>query len=314
MNTLESLLAGIVSDPLEETRWLVLADCLEEYDDPRRGELLRLHRRMLATCCEPDQHPERATWQARIVELIAEGVSPCVPQKTVLLPGDVEIRFSFIPPGSFLMGSEDKKARGNEKPIHSVQLTKGFYLGIYAVTQAQWMAVMTADYSEFKGSEDPIEGVSWNDCQEFCKRLSTHLRDVDVIGLPTEAQWEYACRAGTTTRYYTGDTIAALRNVCWFAGNSGGESHPVGQLLANPWNLHDLHGNVWEWCEDYYDQYESASVERDPLQMTVQDCRVARGGWFNGFAKHCRSAYRMWCQPDRHSNAFGFRVCIRLGK
>jgi uncharacterized protein (TIGR02996 family) len=104
MNTLDALLAGIVADPLEETRWLVLADWLEEHDDPRRAELLRLHRKLLATCCEPDAHPDRAWWQDRVVELLGAGVAPCVPQHTLLLPGGVPLLGSFVPPGSFLMG------------------------------------------------------------------------------------------------------------------------------------------------------------------------------------------------------------------
>jgi len=116
MNTLEGLLAGIVADPLEETRWLVLADWLEEFDDPRRAELLRLHRKMLATCCEPSRYLERADWQARMVALIAEGVRPCLPQETVTLPGGVGMNFSFIPPGSFLMGSNHPRAAACDKP------------------------------------------------------------------------------------------------------------------------------------------------------------------------------------------------------
>ena len=132
MNTLEGLLAGIVADPLEETRWLVLADYLEEYDDPRRGELLRLHRRLLATCLAPAAHPDRAAWQARVVELLCAGVAPCVPRGTVMLPGGVELALAFVPPGTFLMGSNHRR----------VELTRGFFLGIHQVTQAQWKAVM----------------------------------------------------------------------------------------------------------------------------------------------------------------------------
>jgi uncharacterized protein (TIGR02996 family) len=205
MSVLEGLLAGIVSDPQEETRWLVLADWLEEFEDPRRAELLRLHRKLLATCCEPDHHPERSEWQSRIVALIAEGVRPCVPQETITLPGGVPMTFSFIPPGTFLMGSNQR--HDDERPVHRVTLPKGFFLGIHAVTQAQWKAVTDSTPSQFKGKNRPVENVSWDDFQEFCQKLGGHLKGDGAVSLPSEAEWEYACRAGTTTEYYFGDDI-----------------------------------------------------------------------------------------------------------
>src|SRR3954463_8331598 len=150
MTDCDALLAGIVADPLEETRWLVLADWLEENDDPRRAELLRLHRRLLSTCCEPDAHPERADWQARVTELLVVGVRPCVPQHTLELPGGVPLVGSFVPPGSFLMGGTDTEFN-SEKPVHRVTLTEGLFLGVHPVTQAQWKAVMGTEPSRFKG-------------------------------------------------------------------------------------------------------------------------------------------------------------------
>ena len=187
MNTLEGLLAGIVADPLEETRWLVLADYLEEYDDPRRGELLRLHRRLLATCLAPAAHPDRAAWQARVVELLCAGVSPCVPRGTVMLPGGVELALAFVPPGAFLMGS-DPPVYEDEKVKH-VTLTQGFFLGIHPVTQAQWKAVMGTEPSYFKGPDRPVEEVSWDDCQEFLEKLNEAEKGQGyVYRLPTEAE------------------------------------------------------------------------------------------------------------------------------
>jgi uncharacterized protein (TIGR02996 family) len=175
MNALEGLLAGIVADPFEETRWLVLADWLEENDDPRRAELLRLHRRLLATCCEPDTHSERADWQRRVVELLDAGVRPCVPQHALELPGGVPLVGAFVPPGSFLMGGTEDD---DEKLVHRVALTAGFFLGAYPVTQTQWAAVMGTEPSNFKGPNRPVEQVSWDDCQEFCARLSAALGGV----------------------------------------------------------------------------------------------------------------------------------------
>jgi uncharacterized protein (TIGR02996 family) len=156
MDPLEALLAGIVADPLEETRWLVLADYLEENDDPRRAELLRRHRRLLGSCCEPDAHPERADWQRRVVELLGAGVAPCVPRHTLVLPGDVSLVGSFVPPGTFLMGGTEYDA---EKPVHRVTLTTGYFLGVHPVTQAQWTAVTGTDPNHSKGPNRPVEMV-----------------------------------------------------------------------------------------------------------------------------------------------------------
>src|SRR4051794_5742925 len=139
---LEGLLHAIVADPLAEPRYLVLADWLEENDDPGRAELLRLHRKLLATGCEPDLHPERAAWQARVVELIGQGVRPCVPQRTVVLGDGVEMTFSFIPPGTFLMGSPPQEEGWKDSEVlHRVTVTKAFWLGTHPVTKGQWRAV-----------------------------------------------------------------------------------------------------------------------------------------------------------------------------
>jgi uncharacterized protein (TIGR02996 family) len=311
MTVLEGLLAGIVSDPQEETRWLVLADWLEEFDDPRRAELLRLHRRLLSTCCEPEQHPERGEWQTRIVALIVKGVRPCVPQDTLVLPGGVEMTFSFIPPGTFLMGSDHKRANADEKPVHRVTLTKGFFLGIHPVTQTQWKAVTGSNPSHFPGDNRPVEYVSWDDCQEFCKTLTAHLEGRGTMGLPSEAEWEYACRAGTTTEYWTGNGAAALKKAGWYSSNSGNQTHPVGELAANAWGLHDMHGNVWEWCQDGYRVYES-SDQTDPRGQTNNNIFVLRGGgWYNQ-PGGSRATFRFRCMPGNRGNDIGCRISFRL--
>lgn len=304
MTDCDALLAGIVSDPLEETRWLVLADWLEEHDDPRRAELLRLHRKMLATCCEPDAHPERSAWQARMTELLVAGVRPCVPQETLTLPGGVPMTFSFIPPGAFLMGSET--ADDYEKPVHRVEVPQGFFLGAVPVTQAQWLAVMGTDPSHFKGAERPVEMVTWDRCQEFCSKLSVRIGR--GIELPTEAEWEYACRAGTTTRYHFGDAInTGLANYEVSKGDRRKETTPVGSFLANGWGLFDVHGNVWEWCRDELEPY-APSVARNPR---YDGFRVLRGGsWFD-FPSDCISAYRFSQEPYARSYRYGFRVRLR---
>jgi len=319
MNTLDALLAGIVADPLEETRWLVLADWLEEFDDPRRAELLRLHQRLLATCCEPDAHPERADWQARTVELLSAGVRPCVPQHALELPGAVPLVGSFVPPGSFLMGGTEYDS---EKPVHNVTLTRGWFMGVYPITQAQWKAVMGTEPSHFKGPNKPVEQVSWGECHEFCGKLTAHLNGVATVRLPTEAEWECACRAGTTTHYHFGDVlnadVANYNGTYTWNGSPKGQNRQtttdVGSFAPNPWGLFDLHGNVWEWCADWYAQYTDDD-RTDPSRDTEQsddNTRVLRGGSWLNVPRSCRAAARSWFAPTYRYDNCGFRVCFRL--
>jgi uncharacterized protein (TIGR02996 family) len=317
MGTLDALLAGIVADPLEGTRWLVLADWLEENDDPRRAELLRLHRKLLATCCEPDAHPERTEWQRRAVELLGAKVRPCVPQHTLELPGGVPLVGSFVPPGMFLMGGT---VEDDEKPVHRVTLTRGFFMGVSAVTQAQWAAVMGTDPSHFKGPNRPVENVSWEDTLGFCAALSgsTGLR----VELPSEAEWEYACRAGTTTEYHCGNVLNT--DLANYDGNHSWNGSPkgvhreettdVGSFPPNPWGLFDLHGNVWEWCADAYAPY-TGDDRTDPEVKDINSdnsLRVLRGGSWYVSPLYCRAACRGWYAPASRSSFIGFRVCFRL--
>ncbi|MFO0825068.1 MAG: SUMF1/EgtB/PvdO family nonheme iron enzyme [Gemmataceae bacterium] len=316
MNELEAMFCGILKDPCDDTGWLALADLLDENDDdPGRGELLRLHRKLLGTCCEPEAHPERKMWQARIVELIGKGVRPCVPRREVQLPGGVSMTFSFIPPGSFLMGGTVVDA---EKPVHRVTLTKGFFLGVYPVTQEQWKAVMGNVPSHFKGAKRPVEQVSWDDCQEFCKKVTAELKG-GRVELPTEAEWEWACRAGTTSEYHFGDVLnVKLANYdgqySWNGSPKGKyrkETTDVGSFPSNPWGLHDFHGNVWEWCSDWYGEY-AADEQTDPLGQSNGQYRVLRGGSWLNYPRHCRAAYRDGLEPANRGNIIGFRVCFRL--
>jgi uncharacterized protein (TIGR02996 family) len=319
MNTLDALLAGIVADPLEETRWLVLADYLEEHDDPRRAEVLRLHRRLLATCCEPDAHPERAGWQGRVVELLGAGVRPCVPQHALTLPGGVPLVGSFVPPGSFLMGGTEYD---DEKPVHRRTLTDGFFLGVYPVTQAQWKAVLGTDPSHFKGSNRPVETVSWDQCQEFCAKLTAHLGGSATVRLPTEAEWEWACRAGTTTHYHFGDVPSADRanydgSQTWNGSKKGKnrqQTTGAGSFPPNPWGLFDLHGNVWEWCADASAPY-TGDEQIDSVRKSDDSNNnmfVLRGGSWIEIPLLCRAAYRRRGAPDFRYYSVGFRVCFRL--
>ncbi len=322
MDTLEALLSEIVADPVEEMRWLVLADWLEEFDDPRRGELLRLHRKMLATCCEPEAHPDRAIWQSRIVTLINEGVQPCVPQKTLTLPGNVPMTFTFIPPGRFQMGSNDPESFDSERPVHPVTLTKGFFLGVHLVTQAEWTAVMGTNPSYFKWPSRPVEQVSWDDCQVFCRELTARMQERFPVRLPTEAEWEYACRAGTTTPFWFGDTVKTYHvNYNGKYPYENGKKNKkginlrmttvVGSFLSNGWGLFDMHGNVWEWCADSDGAYPQSEVV-DPQGPVDGESRAMRGGSFLVRASTVRSAFRTADRPSYRKFFLGFRVAMTL--
>ena len=202
-------------------------------------------------------------------------------QEDVSLPAKGTLETVLIPPGEFLMGDAGERRRV-ERP---------FYMGRYPVTQAQYEAVMGKNPSCFKGPNRPVEEVSWEDAQAFCEKLSAKLNR--KFRLPSEAEWEYACRAGTTTRYYSGDGLDDLARAGWFEGNSGGETHPVGEKEPNAFGLYDMHGNVWEWC-----------AGADSLG------RVCRGGSWSIAPGNCRSAYRLRGIPVIRISSLGFRVSL----
>ncbi len=233
---------------------------------------------------------------------------------------DVKMVFVWIPPGCFRMGTPDgEEGRGSdESPLHDVTLSKGFWMGKYEVTQEQYRQVAGETPSQFQGDKNPVEQVDWNDAQAFCRRVrqkalgSLKLKRL-TCRLPTEAEWEYACRAGTTGRYYTGDAERDLAKAAWYAKNSGRKTHPAGQKKANAWGLHDMHGNVWEWCQDWLGDYPSGSAT-DPEGPASGLYRVIRGGgWANG-SYTCRAGDRSRDPPDRSSVHIGFRVVLSRGR
>ncbi len=224
---------------------------------------------------------------------------------TLSLPKGSSMRFAWVPPGSFRMGGNEDV----EKPIHTVQLTRGFFMGIHQVTQAQWQAVMGSNPSGFKGEDLPVENVSWDDCQDFCRHLEKLTQK--AIRLPTEAEWEYACRAGTTTEYSTGNGEAALGNACWHKGNSQDKTHPVGKLAANAWGLYDMHGNVWEWCADWFGPYPKGEI-KDENGPEKGESRIFRGGSWDAHSLYCRSASRLRSAPSGRIDTLGCRVVFCL--
>src|SRR6266404_7386825 len=226
----------------------------------------------------------------------------------VNLNGGVTLEMVEIPKGSFCMGSNDGEA--NEKPVHQVTINYSFYIGKYEVTQAQWQAVMRNNPSSFKGEIPgplfnlPVEQVSWDDAQSFINKLNEG-NDGFRYSLPTEAEWEYACRAGTT-----GDYAGNLSEMAWFAENSENRTHNVGEKQPNGWGLFDMHGNVWEWCQDWYhDSYNGAPTDGSAWLGGVQLYRVLRGGsWGNKDAASLRSASRSRNTPDNRFYDKGLRL------
>ncbi|MEI8355572.1 MAG: formylglycine-generating enzyme family protein [Deltaproteobacteria bacterium] len=256
--------------------------------------------------------------------------------KTVDIGGGVKMDFVWCPPGTFMMGSsrvqqcqaikalpadlkQDTKqstltAIQNEGPQHRVTFTKGFWMAKTEVTQAQWKRVMGNNPSKFKeaGPNAPVETVSWSECHEFIMKLNElpRIRTAGMLRLPTDAEWEYAARAGTQTAYYFGDDSATLGDYAWFAGNSGMKSHPVAQKNPNAWGLFDMHGNVWEWCANWFGPY-SPEYEADPQGSKSGPGRVGRGGGWDDFAGDLRAAYRSFGRPaDFKASPLGFRPVI----
>jgi formylglycine-generating enzyme required for sulfatase activity len=207
-----------------------------------------------------------------------------------------------IPAGTFTMG-----VGGG---AHKVTLTKPFELGVHEVTQQQYGKVMGSKPSKFKEPQNPVEMVSWDDAVEFCRRLS-ELPEEKAAGhvyrLPTEAEWEYACRAGTTTIYSFGDSESELGDYAWYDDNSGNTPHPVGGKKPNGWGLYDMHGNVYEWCQDWHEKSPSGSTT-DPTGPSSGSYRVIRGGGWFGYSGYCYSANRYWNSHNLRINYQGFRV------
>jgi len=220
------------------------------------------------------------------------------------------MEFVRIPAGVFLMGCSpgDDECSNDEKPAHQVRITKAFEMGKFPVTQAQWEEVVGRNPSHFKGPKRPVERVSWNEVQKFLSDLTAR-GDGYHYRLPTEAEWEYAARAGSTTRYCFGDDEAMLPDYAWFGKNSGGETHPVGQKQPNAWGLYDVHGNVWEWCQDWYAAYEAVPLV-DPAGPASGMFRVVRGASFFDVARYLRAAYRDRFEPGFSYYNLGFR-CVR---
>jgi len=244
--------------------------------------------------------------------LDSKGSEPIPKEITIQIGENVSMKLALIPAGKFMMGSPDSEQWHYkiEGPQHEVTLSKPFYMGVTEVTQAQYEAVMGTNPSNFKGATNPVETVSRKDAAEFCKKLSEKTRQ--TVRLPTEAEWEYACRAGTATAFSFGDADSALGDYAWYDANRGSTTHhPVGQKKPNAWGLFDMHGNVWEWCADWRGDYPNGAAT-DPQGPASGTSRVLRGGAWSTPPDPCRSADRYsYARGDRYYY-FGFRVVVSV--
>jgi uncharacterized protein (TIGR02996 family) len=328
--SLEAFLQSIIADPHHaESTWAVLADWLEDHDDPR-SEMVRLVH-------QPDYRHNLApeARDARVRELLASGMQPLAPTIT----NSIGMKFALVPAGSFLMGSpESEKHRSDDETRHPVEITQRFFLAIYPVTQEEYERVAGKNPSHFSksggGKEKvknldtsrfPVETVSHDDATAFCKLLA-ELPKEKAAGrsyrLPTEAEWEYSCRGGASLSkpFHVGDSLCSTQ--ANFNGNHPyGKAAkgpylerpcPVGSYPPNLYNLFDMHGNVWEWCSDWYAPYD-LSIIKDPTgpDNGPENRRVLRGGsWFDvGWS--CRSPFRGGSEPGYRICYFGFRlVCV----
>jgi formylglycine-generating enzyme required for sulfatase activity len=317
-----------------------------EADEARRAEERQAR--------EAKEAAERAERESRAVaerrrEAESSGLLVHPAPKEVTLASGVTLRFVCIAPGEFVMGSSESEiAASHERPQHKVRLTKPFAMGVTEVTQAQWEAVMGSNPSFFKGPTLPVEHVSWLDAVEYCNRLTVWVNQnggpfrkphyaIDGesvtagVGtgfrLPTEAEWEYACRAGSRSPYSFGSTISpdqanynGSKKLLWVlkVGVYRRMTTPVGSFPANAWGLHDMHGNLYEWCWDWYGEKEystrsSSSVTEDPPGPVIGEARVARGGSWGSDPWLLRSAVRIWIAPSDRGSDVGFRLCLDSG-
>jgi uncharacterized protein (TIGR02996 family) len=311
----EALLARLRADPDDGGPRMVFSDWLEERGDPR-GELLRLTDELT----RPEPAADRPALESRLRALLAAGVRPIGPRWT----NSLGMEFAWVPAGTYFMGSPPGEPdRQENETRHRVTLTRGFYMGVHPVTRGQWREVAGSAPGRFTGDDRPVEGVSWTDCREFCQALTR--KDGLKVGLPspyrlpTEAEWEYACRGATATAFSFGDQLTPAR-ANFHAnyarrpeqpGSQRQETTPVGLFPANAWGLTDMHGNVFEWCADAYAVYS----DRDATDPCVEDggeVRILRGGSWHSLAGRCRSACRAWGPPGYRGSDVGCRVCFRM--
>jgi uncharacterized protein (TIGR02996 family) len=332
MNAEQTLLAALHEDPTDTACWLALADALEESSQSDRAELLRLRLKLQTAGRRTASSPARRSEERQMRALLEAGVRPPVPIRT----NSIGQQLALISAGSFWMGSPpgEQGRHRDEDPWHRVTISRPFYLGVYPVTQAEYQAVMGHNPSYFcaggegAGQVDkldtsrfPVEQISWQDAMHFCNNLSTRLAEQKagcVYRLPTEAEWEFACRAGTTSMFSFGDELTSDRANINGHGPVGAPTGAylertceVGSYPPNAFGLYDMHGNVWEWCLDWFgERYYAKSPAIDPPGARTSRRKVLRGGSWRYGALICRSAYRYRYAPEVRINDYGMRLAL----
>jgi uncharacterized protein (TIGR02996 family) len=323
-------LAALHADPGDEATWLALADWLDEDGQADRAELVRLVRR-LRSLPVMEVTPERAALEDRVADLLNAGVQPVVPE----VVNSIGMRLALIPPGRFRMGSPAGENLLGGEAAHEVELTRPFYLGVFPVTQGQWLGVMGDNPSHFcatgGGREEvegldtgdfPVEQVSWEEAQAFLAKLAARPDEKEKgwhYRLPSEAEWEYACRGGasSSTPFCFGKSLSSTQanfngEDPYGGGEKGpnlGRACPAGSYRPNAFGLYDMHGNVFEWCEDLYAWGSYAnSPAQDPLGPSNGSDRVFRGGSWGSNDWYCRAAVRGGCAPSYQDDGLGFRL------
>lgn len=326
MNTIRWLLDALLVQPNDPTCWLALGDALEEVGKEQVAQLHRARQRRW-------QDPDDTQAERCILELVRRGIRAPMP----CLTNSVGMEMTLLPAGVFWMGSPpgEPGRHPDEHPRHRVRLSQPFLISNTPVTQQQWMQVMRYNPSSFRegghGADRvrgmdtqpfPVERVSWFDAEAFCQALSTLPQEAEagrIYRLPTEAEWEYACRAGTSTMFHFGKDLSSDRANLDGTNPEGaaavgiylGRTCPVRQYPSNAFNLHDMHGQVWEWCADWFtEDYYEHSPEVDPVGPEESTRRALRGGgWYFG-ARTARSAYRYRYEPEARHHDFGLRVVL----
>jgi formylglycine-generating enzyme required for sulfatase activity len=233
-------------------------------------------------------------------------------EKHILEINNISVDLVKIPAGEFQMGSISELPYALETPVHSASISYEFFIGAFTITQEQFAAIMGTNPAHFRHAENlPIENVSWFDARTFCQKISE--KTGRRIRLPSETEWEYVTRAGTTTEYFFGDDSAKLPDYAWFEINSSEQTAPIGLKKPNPWGIYDIVGNVWEWCEDAWkSDYNDFSPDGSAFTNEKQPRRAVRGGAWNMDAFRCRSSYRSFDWNDAANNRLGFRIVVEL--
>lgn len=304
-------------ESVEETIYDLLNSLLKSELQPDNYSDAVQHLKGISTSSESSRNMNKVDKSNTVVSIsvnkdpLVNSEEPDIP-KTFTSPF-TGMEFVLTPAGEFMMGSllEEQDSYSNEYPVHEVSIKNSFYIGKHPVTQAEWRTIMRDNPSTFIMGYRPVESVSWGDVQEFIERLNEK-EGSNRYRLPSEAEWEYACRAGTQTKYSFGDNKEKLNEYAWYNQNSGSETHPIGRKKPNSWSLYDMHGNVWEWVQDsWHNNYKGAPSDGSAWE-DGGSFRVSRGGSWYRDSKSCRSADRDWHKPGYRGSDLGFRLLREL--